>query len=163
MKIKPILMGLIGFILIGCIYLSQITIELKPLSHFPSVQEDGTTDDKMYYWYPIRIKIPAKIPFTIETIELKNTEGQTTEDSVLIYVYDAEGKSDKGGAGYVTEDWLLENYPSIEISENLKLHTTDAYVFLLISPEAQENVLQEITMRYSWLGLFNKQTTATIQ
>ena len=164
--VKPRLLFvvIIVSIVIGYACFKCISLELKPLSNFPFDQEEGIVGgEKTHYWYPIRISIPAKIPFTIENIEIKNTDGHTIEDSVLIYVYDSEGKSPKGGAGYVTEEWIWQTYPSLMIPEGKSLYTKDAYVFLLFPSKYLESISYELILRYSWFGLIKKESTSIIE
>jgi hypothetical protein len=151
-------------LVIGCGFLSNLSIHLHSLSSLPSIwKEHNAEQERLYYWYPIRIRLPISLPFTIQDVALHGADGHETEYPVLCYVYDAKGSSDKGGTGFVSQKWLLQQYPNLKVPDRLRVHTEEAYLFLLIPPEVAYCAPYELVLQYTWLGFIQKEVTTSIR
>ena len=160
--VVTVILGIVG---IGFIFLHGINIELRPLSRLPQNHKSSSESDEiLYYMCPIRIKFPLNMPVTIENIELKDRDNlPLSDESPLIYIYDAEGESKKAGAGIISLEEVQEEYPTLQTPDRLWLYTTESYIVVLLPEKELGDGPYELVMQYSWLGFLTKESSVLIE
>ena len=94
--IRTALIILVVLLAAACIALSLITLELEVLTEYPTRLRvsayDEYPDEEHYFLFSVPVRPDADLPFTINGIELRNTDGGSTSESSKIFICEHEDR-----------------------------------------------------------------------
>lgn len=155
----------------ACIVLSLITLELFIPTEYPSrvrVSEyDEYPDKEHYFLFSVPVEPDADIPFTINGIELRNTDGGSNAAGSKIFICEHEGRGIQPGVRYCSIRELREQFGKMTPAEDsipYRAGSLPLDIFIMTPGViAVTHPTYELTVTYSWLGIFRHTAAATIK
>lgn len=169
--IRTALIILVVLLAAACIALSLITLELEVLTEYPTRVRvsayDEYPDEEHYFLFSVPVRPDADLPFTINGIELRNTDGGSTSESSKIFICEHEDSGIQPGVRYCSIRELQEQFGKMTPAEDstpYRVGSLPLDIFIMTPGDiAVTQPTYELTVTYSWLGIFRHTATATIK
>lgn len=169
--IRTALIILVVLLAAACIALSLITLELEVLTEYPTRLRVSAYDEypgeEHYFLFSVPVRPDADLPFTINGIELRNTDGGSTAASSKIFICEHEDSGIQPGVRYCSIRELQEQFGKMTPAEDstpYRVGSLPLDIFIMTPGDiAVTQPTYELTVTYSWLGIFRHTATATIK
>ena len=116
---------------------------------------------------PVILLAAACIVLSLITLELRNTDGGSNAESSKIFICEHEGRGIQPGVRYCSIRELREQFGKMTPAEDsipYRARSLPLDIFIMTPGDiAVTHPTYELTVTYSWLGIFRHTATATIK